>query len=57
MQIIIDKKAGIDSYNNNASLLMKENKCRHIAVTDNGEIIGMLSIKDLERYYQQPWNM
>jgi signal-transduction protein with cAMP-binding, CBS, and nucleotidyltransferase domain len=40
-----------------ASKLMKENKCRHIAVTDDGEIIGMLSIKDLERYYQQPWNM
>ena len=39
-----------------ASKLMKENKCRHITVTDNGEIIGMLSIKDLERYYQQPWN-
>ena len=38
-----------------ASKLMKESKCRHIAVTDNGEIIGMLSIKDLERYYQQPW--
>lgn len=40
-----------------ASKLMKENKCRHIAVTDNGEIIGMLSIKDLERYYRQSRNM
>lgn len=32
-----------------ASVLMEENKIRHIAVTDKGEIIGILSIKDLEK--------
>jgi len=36
-----------------ASLLMEEHKIRHIAVTDQGKIVGMLSTKDLENYYQQ----
>lgn len=35
-----------------ASDLMKEKKIRHVAVTDKEKIVGMLSIKDLERYYQ-----
>ena len=36
-----------------ASLLIEENNIRHIAVTEDGEIIGMLSVNDLERYYRQ----
>jgi CBS domain-containing protein len=32
-----------------ASGLMEGNNIRHIAVTDKGEIIGILSIKDLEK--------
>jgi signal-transduction protein with cAMP-binding, CBS, and nucleotidyltransferase domain len=36
-----------------ASLLMEEHSVRHIAVTDKGEIVGVLSTKDLERYYHQ----
>lgn len=36
-----------------ASLLMEEHRIRHIAVTENGKIIGILSAKDLEKYYHQ----
>jgi len=36
-----------------ASLLMENHRIRHIAVTDKGEIVGVLSAKDLERYYHQ----
>ncbi len=36
-----------------ASLLMEKNRIRHIAVMDNEKIVGMLSIKDLERYYRK----
>ena len=28
-------------------------KIRHIPVTRNGEIVGMFSVKDLEKYYLQ----
>ena len=31
-----------------ASEIMQERKIRHIAVTDKGKIIGILSVKDLE---------
>jgi CBS domain-containing protein len=31
-----------------ASELMKENNIRHIAVTDKGKIVGIVSVKDLE---------
>jgi CBS domain-containing protein len=34
-----------------ASVLMEEHNIRHLAVTDKGNITGMLSVKDLERYY------
>ena len=34
-----------------ASVLIEENNIRHIAVTENGKIIGMLSVRDLEKYY------
>ena len=36
-----------------ASLLMERNGIRHIAVMDKEKIVGMLSIKDLERYYRK----
>ena len=34
-----------------ASILIEENNIRHIAVTEDGKIIGMLSVNDLEKYY------
>ncbi len=34
-----------------ASVLIEENNIRHIAVTEDGKIIGMLSVRDLEKYY------
>jgi signal-transduction protein with cAMP-binding, CBS, and nucleotidyltransferase domain len=34
-----------------ASVLMEEHNIRHLAITDQGSIVGMLSVKDLERYY------
>jgi len=36
-----------------ASILIEENNIRHIAVTEDGKIIGMLSVKDFEKYYHQ----
>lgn len=36
-----------------ASLLMEEHRIRHVAITDKEEIVGMLSVKDLEKYYHQ----
>ena len=36
-----------------ASALIEEHNIRHLAVTEKGKIIGMLSVKDLERYYCQ----
>jgi CBS domain-containing protein len=32
-----------------ASGIMQEKKIRHIAVTDKGKIVGILSVKDLEK--------
>ncbi len=34
-----------------ASVLIEENNIRHIVVTEYGKIIGMLSVRDLEKYY------
>ena len=34
-----------------ANKYMHKNKIRHLAVTENGKIVGMLSIKDLVAYY------
>ncbi len=36
-----------------ASILIEENNIRHIAVTEEGKITGMLSVNDLEKYYHQ----
>jgi len=34
-----------------AFLIMEEHGIRHIAVSENGKIIGMLSIRDFSKYY------
>ncbi len=34
-----------------AGLIVEEKGVRHIPVTRNGKIVGMFSVKDLERYY------
>ena len=34
-----------------ANQFMHKNKIRHLAVTEDGKIVGMLSIKDLVAYY------
>lgn len=34
-----------------ANKYMHKNKIRHLAVTENGKIVGMISIKDLVAYY------
>lgn len=31
--------------------VIETNKVRHVPVTRNGEIVGMFSVKDLEKYY------
>ncbi len=33
--------------------IIETNKVRHVPVTRNGEIAGMFSVKDLEKYYLQ----
>ena len=34
-----------------ASALIEVNRIRHIPVKENGKIVGMFSVKDLEKYY------
>ena len=36
-----------------ASVLMEKGNVRHLPVTENGKIVGMFSVKDLEKYYLQ----
>lgn len=45
--ITIDKNETVGK----ATLMMEEKGIRHLAATDNGKIVGMLSVKDLEKYY------
>ena len=40
-----------DEYLPKATALIEEKKIRHIAVTDESKIVGMLSVKDLQTYY------
>ena len=35
-----------------ASDLMSENGIRHLAVTDSGKFVGIISVRDLLRYYK-----
>jgi signal-transduction protein with cAMP-binding, CBS, and nucleotidyltransferase domain len=37
-----------------ANQLMANKRIRHLAVTENGEVVGMLSVKDLIHYYANP---
>ncbi len=34
-----------------ASALIEKKKVRHLPVTDGGKIVGMFSVKDMEKYY------
>ena len=36
--------------------IIETKKIRHVPVTRNGEIVGMFSVKDLEKYYLQLHN-
>jgi len=40
-----------------ANQFMHKNKIRHMAVTDDGKIIGILSVKDLVAYYSRDFRM
>ncbi len=53
--IMTDIKHTIDASEPVAKVcaMIDENKVRHIPVTQNGEIVGMFSVKDLEKYYLQ----
>lgn len=42
----------IDRSAHEASDLMAERGVRHLAVTDGGKIVGMLSVRDLLRYFK-----
>ena len=37
-----------------ANKFMADNKIRHLAVTEKGKIVGMLSVKDLVSFYANP---
>ena len=40
-----------------ANQYMHKNRIRHLAVTDDDKIVGMLSIKDLVAYYSKDFRM
>jgi signal-transduction protein with cAMP-binding, CBS, and nucleotidyltransferase domain len=40
-----------------ANIYMHKNKIRHLAVTDDNKIVGILSIKDLVAYYSRDFRM
>jgi CBS domain-containing protein len=42
----------IDRPASDASDLMSEQGIRHLAVTDGGKIVGVISVRDLLRYYK-----
>jgi CBS domain-containing protein len=42
----------IDSPASDASDLMSEKGIRHLAITDSGKIVGVVSVRDLLRYYK-----
>ena len=42
----------IDRPASDASDLMSEKGIRHLAVTDSGKIVGLISVRDLLRYYK-----
>ena len=40
-----------------ANIYMHKNKIRHLAVTDDDKIVGVLSVKDLVAYYSKDFRM
>lgn len=42
----------VDRSASDASDLMSEKGTRHLAVTDSGKIVGLISVRDLLRYYK-----
>jgi signal-transduction protein with cAMP-binding, CBS, and nucleotidyltransferase domain len=40
-----------------ANQFMYKNKIRHLAVTDENKIVGIISVKDLVAYYSQDFRM
>ena len=40
-----------------ANIFMHKNKIRHLAVTDDNKIVGILSVKDLVAYYSRDFRM
>jgi len=40
-----------------ANIFMHKNKIRHLAVTDDEKIVGVLSVKDLVAYYSSDFRM
>ena len=40
-----------------ANLFMHKNKIRHLAITDDDKIVGVLSVKDLVAYYSRDFRM
>ena len=42
----------IDRTASDASDLMSEKGIRHLAITDSGKIVGIISVRDLLRYYK-----
>ncbi len=40
-----------------ANIFMHKNKIRHLAVTDDDKIVGVLSVKDLVAYYSRDFRM
>ncbi len=37
-----------------ANFFMAKNKIRHLAITENGEIVGMMSVRDLVSFFANP---
>ena len=40
-----------------ANIFMHKNKIRHLAVTEDNKIVGILSVKDLVAYYSRDFRM
>jgi predicted transcriptional regulator len=51
--LMTDIKSSVDKNQTiaQASALIEQRKVRHLPVTDNDKIVGMFSVKDMERYY------
>ncbi len=56
---VMSKVLSMDRYMliEEANQYMHKNRIRHLAVTDDDKIIGMLSIKDLVAYYSKDFRM